>query len=72
MIIARCRINKSNGQKILTVPKKSPIDKGDDVILTKLVDQTQMNNGKEVQDNGRSTGDDRGIRYDSSPGTTRR
>ena len=53
MIIAKCRINKSNGQKILTVPKKAPIYKGDNVILTKLEDQTQMNNDKEVQDDGR-------------------
>lgn len=62
MIIAKIRENKLNGQKTLTVPKKAALYKGDDVILTKLEDPTQMNNDKEVIENGgNSTRDSGGI-----------
>ncbi len=71
MIIAKCRVNKSNGQKTLTVPKEAAIYKGDQVLLTKLVDPTQMNNEKEVTKDGTSTDNSRGSGYDSSPGTSR-
>ncbi len=54
MIIAKCRVNKYDGQKLITVPKEAAIYKGDDVILTKLEDQPQMNNDKGVEDNGRT------------------
>ncbi len=62
MITGVVRENKSNGQKTVTIPMESPIYKGDTVMVTKLEDPTQMNNDKGVQDNGRSTRDDRGSR----------
>ena len=72
MIIAKCRVNKKNGQKTLTVPKDAAIYKDDHVLLTKLENNDQMNNDKEVQDNGRrSTGDSGRVGFDSSPGTSR-
>ena len=70
MITSKVRVNKLNGQKTLTVPKNAPIYKDDLVMLVKIEEPTQMNNEKEVQDNGRSTGDNTGSGYDSGPGTT--
>lgn len=52
MIIAKVRENKYDGQKLITVPKDVAIYKGDQVLLTKLEDPNQMNNDKEVQENG--------------------
>ncbi len=72
MITGVVRENKSNGQKTVTIPVESPIYKGDTVMITKLEDPTQMNNDKEVIENGRdSTRDSGGVGYDSSPGTKR-
>ncbi len=71
MITSTCRINKSNGQKILTVPKNCNIGDEDLVLLTKIEDPTQMNNDKEVEKDGtRSARYDRRIGYDSGPRTT--